>query len=457
MNKYLKYGLAAIAILSIGIGIYFYILKSENNSEYSHQGEVYTCSMHPEIIQNKPGNCPICGMTLVKKVIESQADYSYKEDEYTCPMPEDSIFSDSPGKCPKCGMTLIKTISKNILKEEKTLKYLLKPTDNYVVGNYQTTTAKDTIISSEINLPGIVAYDPNSAVNISARINGRIEKMYVNYKYQKVNNGQKLFDLYSPELLTEQQNFIYLISNDAGNTSIIKAAKQKLLLYGMTNNQINSLISSKRTNPIIAIHSPVSGIVLGTQNMANASPSSMSNSAGNTEALDIKEGNYIKKGEVVFKLINTAKVWGIFNVLQGTGDLVKTNMPIAITSEIDEKRTIDARINFVETQLNPTDKSNRIRVYLNNDNLKLPIGLRLQGVVKTNALKGIWIQKQSMVSVGNKKIVFLKMGNGFKASAIKTGIEIDDFIQIIDGISVEDTIARNAQYLIDSESFIKTE
>ena len=89
--------------------------------------------------------------------------------------------------------------------------------------------------------------------------------------------------------------------------------------------------------------------------------------------------------------------------------------------------------------------------------MKLPIGLRLQGVVKTNAIKGIWIQKQSMVSIGNKKIVFLKMDNGFKASSIKTGIEIDDFIQIMEGISVKDTIAKNAQYLIDSESFIKTE
>ena len=118
---------------------------------------------------------------------------------------------------------------------------------------------------------------------------------------------------------------------------------------------------------------------------------------------------------------------------------------------------VDAKINFVETQLNTADKTNRIRVYLNNNKLKLPVGLRLQGAVKTNAVKGIWIQKQSMVSIGNKKIVFLKMENGFKASSIKTGIEMDDYIQIIEGISVKDTIAKNAQYLIDSESFIKTE
>ena len=82
--------------------------------------------------------------------------------------------------------------------------------------------------------------------------------------------------------------------------------------------------------------------------------------------------------------------------------------------------------------------------------------MRLQGIVKTNSVKGIWLRKQALVSIGNKKIVFLKMGNGFKVKEVKTGIEIEDFIQIIDGITVQDSVAENGQYLIDSESFIKT-
>ena len=415
MNRYLKYSLAFITIAAIRIAIYLFAIKSDNHSEMEHQNEVYTCSMHPEIIRDKPGNCPICGMTLVKKVTENN-----------------SVDNNS-------------------------IDNLTKPTDNFIVGNYQTTTAIDTTLSGEINLPGIVEYDPNSSVNIAARMSGRIERMYVNYKYQKVNKGQKLFDLYSPELLTEQQNFIYMITNDAANSSIINASKQKLLLYGMTQNQINSLIASKKANPQISIYSPATGIIDGTETMSNPSNLEMQSASNNTEILNVKEGNYIKKGEVVFKLLNTNKVWGIFNVIQGYNSVIKTNQSIKISTELDEKEFIDAKINFVETQLNPKDKTNRIRVYLNNNELKLPIGLRLQGVVKTNVVTGIWIQKQSMVSVGKKKIVFLKIDNGFKASAIKTGIEIDDYIQIVDGITTKDTIAKNAQYLIDSESFIKTE
>ncbi|WP_264550050.1 efflux RND transporter periplasmic adaptor subunit [Flavobacterium sp. N2820] len=415
MNKYIKYGLALVVISIIGIAIYFFAKKSDNHSEMGHQNEVYTCSMHPEIIRDKPGNCPICGMTLVKKVTENNS------------------------------------------VDDNSIDNLIKPTDNFIVGNYQTTTAIDTALSSEINLPGIVEYDPNSSVNIAARMSGRIEKMYVNYKYQKVNKGQKLFDLYSPELLTEQQNFIYMVINDVENPAIINASRQKLLLYGMTESQINFLVATKKSNPVISIFSPASGIIDGTGTMDNTTNPAMQSASNNTATLDVKEGSYIKKGEVIFKLLNTDKVWGIFNVIQGYNSLIKANQSIRITSELDKNEFMDAKINFVETQLNATDKTNRIRVYLNNNKLKLPIGLRLQGVVKTNPVNGIWIQKQSMVSIGNKKIVFLKMDNGFRATSIKTGIEIVDFIQIMEGISVKDTIAKNAQYLIDSESFIKTE
>jgi len=416
MNKYLKYGLVFFVISIIGFAIYFFVLKSDNHSEVSHQKEIYTCPMHPEIIREKPGSCPICGMTLVKKVIESKA------------------------------------------VEDNSIENLLKPTDNFIVGNYKTTTPKDTTLTTEINLPGIVAYDPNAAVNIAARMNGRIEKMYVNYKFQRVYKGQKLFDLYSPELLTEQQNFIYMISDDMGNyTSVVNASKKKLLLYGMTINQVNTLAATKKSNPVITIYSPASGIIAGTDNMTKSADVPMSNSAGNTEPLSIKEGDYIKKNQTVFKLLNTNKVWGIFNVSQGYNSLVKTNQSIRISTELDENDFIDARINFIETQFNPADKTNRIRVYLDNTTLKLPIGLRLQGLVKTKPVKGIWIQKQAMVSIGNKKIVFKKMQNGFKATSIKTAITMGDFVQVIDGISVADSIAENGTYLIDSESFIKTE
>ncbi|MGO4817490.1 efflux RND transporter periplasmic adaptor subunit [Flavobacterium sp. W22_SRS_FP1] len=415
MNKFLKYSLLAIAVLTVGFTIYYFVEKSNNQTAHLHQEDVYTCPMHPQIIRNEPGSCPICGMNLVKKVSEKQPEESHS------------------------------------------IEHLLRPTDLFVVGDFLTTTPKDTTISSEIHLPGLVAYDPNSSVNIAARIGGRIEKMYVNYKFQKVNKGQKLFDLYSPELLTEQQNYIYLISNDPENASIIEASKQKLLLYGISARQINSLAAAKRVNPVVTIYSPSSGIVEGTESMDKSRIGNMQSAETTTTSLSLKEGDYIKKNEVVFKLVNTDKVWGVFNVIQGYNSLVKVNQPIRISSELDEKDYFNAKVNFVETQLNQNEKTNRVRVYLDNKNLKLPVGLRLQGIIETNPIKGIWLRKQALVSIGNKKIVFVKKQNGFKTAVIRTGIEINDFVQVIEGVSSGDSLARNAQYLIDSGSFIKTE
>lgn len=415
MKKILKYSLILLIIAAIGVGVYFLIIKQHGTMDSHGQKEVYTCSMHPEIRKNKPGNCPICGMKLIKLETHS--------------------------------MEVDTTLSEN----------LLKPTDNFIVGKYQTITPLDTSINTELYLPGTVEYNPNSIVNIAARVSGRIEKMYVNYKFQKVNKGQKLFDIYSPELLTEQQNYIYLITNDAENESLIAASKQKLMLYGITDAQLKSLRETKKTNPVISIYSPAYGIIQGTDEMVGSLNSGgMQNVVSGTDILNIKEGDYIQKGAVVFKLSNTDKVWAVFNVLQGYGSIIKLNQTVVITTEINDSEPVYAKIDFIETQLNQSENSLRVRVYLNNSKLKLPVGLRLQGTVRANPVKALWLPKQAMVSIGTKKMVFVKLENGFKAREINTGITINDFIQILNGITKNDTVAANAQYLIDSESFIKT-
>ena len=271
-----------------------------------------------------------------------------------------------------------------------------------------------------------------------------------------VKKGQKLFDLYSPELLTEEQNYIFLITNDPENASVIAASKQKLLLYGITEDQIKQLTKSKTVNPIITIYSPVSGIVVGSENMGNASVNVMLEKSATTDALTVKEGNYVRRGEIIFKLLNTNKVWGIFNVIQSNSSFIKVNQPIYVTTEMTDMKPFTAKINHIETRFGSTDKSNSVRVYLNNNIMKFPIGLRLEGRVKISPIKGVWINKKSVVSTGDQQIVFVKNGNGYKAKDIETGIEMEEFIQVLGGISIKDEIVKNAQYLMDSESFIKT-
>lgn len=451
MNKKLKYSLWILGFLLVGIGL-FVVNKKVS---FSHSDDVYTCPMPQDsVFSDKPGDCPKCGMKLIPVVHESKEETTASASIYTCSMhPE--IEKQEPGDCPICGMKLVRKITTAPKSVNHSIDFLLQNPNEFVIGDYPEIHPIDSAISTQIKVPGTVMYDPNATVNIAARMGGRIEKMYVNYKFQKVVKGQKLFDVYSPELATAQQNFLYVVTNDSGNTSIIKASKQKLLLYGMTVSQINALAAAKKTNPVVTIYSPENGLVQGTAAMSDNNTSSMNTVATTTSPLSIKEGDYVQKNQTVFKLVNTAKVWAIFNVGQSQSSLVKVNQPIRIITELDDTEIV-AKVNFVETQLNPSERTNRIRVYLNNEKGQLPIGLRLEGQIETHSQKGIWLSKQALITVGAKKVAFVKTHKGYQAHSVTTGIEIEDWIQIVDGLTVQDKVIENAQYLMDSEAFIKT-
>lgn len=400
-----------LSLLSIGIafGIYYFFTKNGKGNEHSSSiHEEYVCPMHSNIVSSMPGSCPICGMPLEK------------------------------------------TSSETVPLTDADLAVLVQPTDKFIVGNYTTTLPLDTALAQNITLPGVVKYDLNSSVSISARVDGRIEKMYIKYKFQKISKGQKLFDIYSPELLTEQKNYLYLIQNDAQNKAIIQAAKQKLLLLGMSQKQITNL--NANSSPIITVFSPADGVVVETKDMGMLSTMSADYT---TSPLAINEGSYIQKNSNVFSLLSTNRVWGIFNLLPTQSSLVGKGHLITIQSEIENSTEIKAKVDFIETQLSAGEKTNRIRVYLNNKFNALPIGVRLTGIIQLKASKSLYIKRESVVSIGNQQIVFQKIGNGFKAIKIETGISINDFVQVLSGINANTEIAQNAQFLTDSESFIK--
>ncbi|MBA4198954.1 MAG: copper transporter, partial [Chitinophaga sp.] len=139
------------------------------------------------------------------------------------------IIKDKPGKCPICGMDLVKKGTDSKKVNEIELESLLKPTNEFVVSSIPVTTIEQRREQIEIEALGNIAYDTRQVGSISARVSGRIEKLYVRYRYQKISKGQKILDIYSPELLTAQQNLLFLLKNDATNNTFIEAAKEKLL------------------------------------------------------------------------------------------------------------------------------------------------------------------------------------------------------------------------------------
>lgn len=376
--------------------------------------EIYTCSMHPEVIRDQPGNCPICGMALVRK---------------------------------ESGAQKINGVS---------LNDLLKPTNEFVISNIGTTTITKEDAFIEIPALGSIGYDTRAVGNISATISGRIEKLYIHYRYQHINKGQLIMDIYSPEMLTAQQNLLFLINNDAGNSSFIEAAKEKLLLLGMSSKQLQEVIDLKKPVYTISLYSNFTGHIheAGDAKM-NLPAGTMKDIAVLTDELPIKEGMYVQKGQTVFSVFNPAKAWALLNIYAENQELVTVGNVVRIVPETAPEKNFRAAISFIEPFYRIDGKTVTARVYFDNSQSRIPIGSQVRATVFGNSKAAWWLPKAAVISLGLEKIVLLKAEGGFKAHKIKTGILYNNKIQVLQGLGITDSVALNAQYLMDSESFIK--
>ena len=391
--------------------------EKEDHTQHANETvqEIYTCPMHPEIIRDKPGNCPICGMQLVKK---------------------------------ETGGEKIIGVS---------LETMLKPTNEFVISSIPVVTIRREEEQLEIEALGKVNYDPRHVGSISSRVSGRIEKLYVRFRYQKISKGQRILDIYSPELMTAQQNLLFLLKNDAANTSFIQAAKEKLLLLGMSSQQLQQVIQSGKPSLTIAVFSNYSGHIheAAKETNMNNNQSGMRDIALITEELSLKEGMYLQKGQSVFSVYNPDRAWVILNIYGEHQGLVKTGNAVRVIPETAPDRDFRASIDFIEPFYQKESKTLTARVYFNNSSLKIPIGSQVRANIFGNSREAYWLPAEAVVSLGMDKVIFKKTDWGFKAHKVSIGITNKNKIQILSGINETDSVAVNGQYLMDSESFIK--
>ncbi len=393
------------------------------NVTAGHEGhnaadEVYTCSMHPQIRSNKPGNCPICGMKLVKMGTGKAA-------------PQSSL----PG-----------------------LTTLLQPTNEFVISSIPVTTIQPGSKEISLDVLGNVDYDNTQAGSISARITGRIEKLYVRSRFQSVKKGQRIMDIYSPEILTAEENLLMLLKTDPSNQIMISAAKQKLLLLGMSSSQLENVVRKRKPDFTISVYSNYSGYIRDAgQSSMNSSGTQMNNQpVQQSRELSVREGMYVQKGQNVFTVYNPSRVWALLNVYSLDQRLVKKGQPVTITPEVNPESKIRTRVTFVEPFFRPESKTFTVRAAFDNSAHRLPIGSQVRATIYTGSKSANWLPKDAVISLGIDHIVFKKSGQGFVAQKIRSGITVDQFVEIAGGLTSQDTVASNAQYLMDSESFIKT-
>ncbi len=341
------------------------------------------------------------------------------------------------------------------------LETLLKPTNEFVISSIPVTAIRKEDVISEIHAVGTIEYDTKMIGNVSARINGRIEKLYVRYKYQFIQKGQKIMDIYSPEMLTAQENLLFILRNDAGNSSLIQAAKQKLLLLGMSEEQVQRTMRTGK--PILSVsaysnytgHLQNAGEGSGAMTTQAASSQSMGAINPSTELLNFKEGMYIQKGQPLFTIYNPSRAWALLNIYSDEQSSIQKGQWVKITPETAPGSAFQGRIDFIEPFYREGGRTTSARVYFDNSKMRLPVGSQVRGVIFASSTIGNWLPKEAVTSLGIDRIVFFKLVNGFKPRKVITGATTAKSIQIISGLSATDSVAIQAQYLMDSESFIK--
>ncbi len=412
---------------SIIMLVLFIQIGCSNKDDHSHSQE-YTCPMHPTVLQDKPGTCPVCGMDLVLK--------GNAGDE---------------------------------IKITSELNYLLKPTNVSVVGSIKVITPISKSMTNTIETNGIITYDTKRVTSVPIRIGGRIERLMIKYNFQPIRKGEKILEIYSPELLTAQRDLLYLLKSDSENIQLIESAKEKLKLFGVTDQQIAQITSSKKEIYSFPVYSSVDGYIteesgLGVSSLPASSPSTDMNGISSmrataspnsiTRELQTRAGMYVSAGQTLFKVINTEQVWAEFNIRQREANKIKLNDSIWLSFDQSQKE-IQSTIGFIQPFYQEGANFAKVRVYLPNLKHEYQIGELVNGKLKKESEKSLWIPSRASLDLGTQKIVFIKRNGAFRPKSFSAGQTSGDWIEIVSGIDVQDSIAYDAQFLVDSESFIK--
>ncbi|ARS34531.1 efflux RND transporter periplasmic adaptor subunit [Pontibacter actiniarum] len=402
------------------------------------------------------------------------------ETTYTCPM-HPQIVQDEPGTCPICGMDLVPTSAHGVeIEITEDLAFLLQPTNETVVANINTIKPARKAVPATVEMEGLITYDERRIYSIPAQVGGRIEKLFVKYNYQPINKGQKLMEVYSPELVTAQKELLYLVQSAPEDKALLKAAKQRLRLLGATEAQVNRLIRSGEASYTFAIYSPYDGYVVGLNTTApSATPSATAVTApggaggmgaGNTNPgmagsgaatpaagseLQLREGMYVSTGQPLLRVVNPNQLWAEFNVPAGEVTAIAKGAPVQVTFPQLPGEKLEAQVDFLQPFYEAGENFAKVRVYLPGQQQLARIGQLVSATASYTTAPALWVPREAVLDIGTRSVAFKKTNGAFKPVAVTVGTVEGNQVQVVDGLEQTDIIAANAQFMVDSESFVK--
>jgi len=357
---------------------------------------------------------------------------------YTCSM-DPQVVEYKPGKCPICKMDLTPVKKKNGEKKDE-----LQLSDQQMqLGNIQTDTIRNGSIGDQLVLTATLNFDQMKASSVNSRVMGRLERLYYKNLGDYVRKGSALYEIYSEDLNNAKQE--YLLALDKKKTfaaetvidfdQLIQSAKNKLLLWGMSEAQINELAEKRKATPTTTFYSTAGGYI--TQ-------------------LDIREGDYVMEGGTIVKLADLSTLWAEAQVYTSQMAEVNSNSMATVQLPDFDNKEIKGRIEFVNPEINPDTRINLIRVSIPNAGSQLKPGMPAYVILKSPQRSSLTLPINAVIRDGKGATVWIQTGaNTFKSVMVQTGLESHDRIEINSGLKEGDIVVLNGAYLLHSEFVFK--
>jgi len=293
----------------------------------------------------------------------------------------------------------------------------------------------------ELEIQGRIAYDTREKTMISSRVAGRIEKLNVKYNYQPIKKGELIMEVYSPDLVAAQRELLFLQNGDSGN--VRSSAMKKLLYLGMAQSQIDRVLRSGVPQYRVGVYSPVNGFIV-----ESGSSTTVDQAAS---AVMIREGQYLNAGESVFTVYGNSGLVAEFSLDPQDASLIKKDQRILFSSLRNPDDSFVENIDLIQPIFREGENFSLVRIYVPAEGFI--IGEMLQAKVPVFIKNSLWLSQSSVIDLGMESVVFVKEEDVFVPKKIEVGVKTDGLVQVLTPIN-EWAIAKDASYLIDSESFI---
>jgi membrane fusion protein, copper/silver efflux system len=355
--------------------------------------------------------------------------------KYTCPM-HPSVVSDKPGACPICGMTLVKRVVEAVVSKDEmtTLKEISLSASQRIVANVATVPVERRTMAKTIEAVGVVDYAEPMQSRVTARFRGRIEKLYVNSTGEVVHKGQALFELHSPDLESAEQDLILAAAAQDDQSKLLQDASRMRLRehFGVTEQQINEIAHSAAPHAVLTFYAPNEGTVI---------------------AKTVQEGEYVSEGSLLYQLADLRRVWINLDVYEKDLSAVKLGQQVAITVDAYPGETFYGKVIFIEPVINSETRTVRVRTEFANGQSKLKPQMYVNARIE-NPLKNILVvPTTSVLSTGRRTVVWIeKEANRFEQRTVLVGAKFNSYTEITSGLAEGDVVVVSGGFLIDSES-----